>query len=201
MTTFAFSAPLRSEPYVTASLEHGDVQLRPLGAGELAIHRAVFDGLSPASRTDRFLTSVNILTAAMWQALAAVDGDRHIAWVATVDDRPVGIGRLIFVGPCTAEVAFEVVDGYQGRGVGTALLDVITTVAAARRVRRLQATVLGSNARSRHLLSKVGLTFVPSKGLLEADSLFHLVDVPRVNRPAVLRLAAEAQEGTLPRCA
>ena len=198
ITRFAFSAPLRQEPYLTVPLRHGDARLRPLLAGEVELQRRVFDGLSPSSRTNRFLTSVDRLTGSMWRALDAVDGHDHVAWLATVDGRPAGIGRYVRVAPCEAEVAFEVADDHQGLGLGTALLDVITTVAAARRIRRLQATVLGSNQRSQRLLSQVGLVLRPSDGLLEADSPYHLLDPARVDRPAVLRLTTAAYGGPLP---
>jgi RimJ/RimL family protein N-acetyltransferase len=203
MTRFAFTSPLDSTPYVTARLRDGEARLRPLLPGELAPQQAVFDGLSSASRADRFLTGVDHLTAGMWRALTAVDGHHHVAWLATVDGRPAGIGRFVRVAPCAAEIGFEVADEYQGQGLGTALLDTVTTVAAAKRIRRLQASVLGTNRRSQHLLSQIGLTLRPSDGLLEGDSLFHLLDPARVDRPAVLRLAFAAQEsrGPMPRCA
>ena len=203
MTTFAFTSPLGTTPYVTAPLRDGEARLRPLLPGELAPQRAVFDSLSLDSRTDRYLTGIGDLTASMWRALTAVDGHHHVAWLATVDGRPAGIGRFVRVEPCTAEIAFEVADEHQGRGLGTALLDTLTTVAAAKRIRRLQATALGTNHRSQHLLSRIGLTLRPSDGLLEGDSLFHLLDPARVDRPAVLRLAFAAPEshGPVPRCA
>jgi GNAT superfamily N-acetyltransferase len=192
VTPFAFSAPLRDEPYVTVPLARGEARLRPLRHGELDVQRAVFDGLSSASRTDRFLTGVDTLTSSMWQALADVDGHCHVAWLATVDGRPAGIGRFVRTAPCTADIAFEVVDDYQGLGLGTVLVDTITTVAAAMRIRRLQASVLGSNRRSQHLLSQIGLTLQPGDGFLEGESLFHLLDQARIDRPAVLRLALAA---------
>ena len=202
MTTFAFTSPLGSTPYVTVPLRGGEARLRPLLAGELAPQRAVFDRLSPASRTDRYLTGVGELTAGMWRALTAVDGHHHVAWLATVDGRPAGISRFVRVEPCTADIAFEVADEYQGRGLGMALLDTVTTVAAAKRIRRLQATALGTNRRSQRLLSRIGVTLRPSDGLLEGESLFHLLDQAVVDRPAVVRLAFEARtNGPLGRCA
>jgi len=198
MTTFAFTSPLDTTPYITAPLRDGEARLRPLLAGELAPQRAVFDGLSSASRADRYLTGVDALTAAMWRALTDVDGHHHVAWLATVDGRPAGIGRFVRVGPCTADIAFEVADEYQGRGLGTALLDTVITVAAAKRIRRLQATALGTNRRSQRLLSRIGVTLRPSGGMLEGDSLFHLLDPARVDRPAVLRLALAAPDSHRP---
>ena len=193
MPSFAFSSPLRQEPHVTASLARGEARLRPLLFGEIDAQRAVFDGLSPGSRTDRFLTPVDTPTADMWKTLTAVDGRDHVAWLATVDGRPAGVARVIRVAPCTAEVAFEVADEYQALGLGTVLLDTVTTIAAALRIRRLRATVLESNRRSRRLLSHIGVTLRPSSGILEGDSLFHLLDPAKVDRPAVLRLASDTQ--------
>jgi RimJ/RimL family protein N-acetyltransferase len=199
VTRFAFTSPLRDDAYVTACLNRGEARLRPLRHGELAPQQAVFDGLSEASRTDRFLTGVDRLTPAMWGALTDVDGHDHVAWLATVDGRPAGLARFVRVAPCTAEVAFEVADEHQGLGLGTVLLDTVTTVAAALRIRRLQASVLGTNLASQHLLAGIGLLLHPSDGILEGESLFHLIDRPRVDRPAVLRLAFAAQQpgGTL----
>jgi GNAT superfamily N-acetyltransferase len=198
---FAFSAPLRTAPYVAVPIRGGEARLRPLLPGEVDVQRQVFDGLSASSRTNRFLTSVDWLTSSMWRALDAIDGHDHVAWLASVDDRPVGIGRFVRVAPCTAEVAFEVADDHQGLGLGSALLDVVTTVAAAKRIRRLQASLLGTNVSSRRLLSQVGLLLRPSGGLLEADSPYDLLDPARVDRPAVLRLNAEAYCTALSECA
>jgi GNAT superfamily N-acetyltransferase len=202
VTTFAFTAPLGVTPFVTVPLTDGEARLRPLLHGELDPQQAVFDGLSSSSRVDRFLTGLDKLTPGMWRTLTAVDGHDHVAWLATVDGQPAGIARFVRIGPCTADVAFEVTDEHQGRGIGTALLDTVTTVAAAMRIRRLQATALGTNRRSQRLLAKIGVDLHPSDGLLEGESLFHLLDEPVVDRPAVIRLAFDARShGPLGRCA
>ena len=173
---------------VPAALRDGMAELRPLHAGEREPLRAVFAGLSPASRTDRYLTGVHHLTQAMEEALSAVDGRRHIAWLATVAGRPAGIARALHVAPATAELAFEVVDEHQGRGLGAALLDAVTTVAMMRGVRRVQATTLPSNHRSLRLFARMGLTLRASGGLLEGEAPLRLLEPPRVDRRAVLHL-------------
>ena len=117
-----------------------------------------------------------------------------MAWLASVDGRPAGIGRFVTVGPHAAEIAYEVADGFHGLGLGAVLLDTVTTVAAAAGVRRLQATVLESNLASQHLLSQVGLELRPAGDrLLEADGPYHLLDRPRVDRPSVVGLARAAR--------
>ena len=79
-------------------------------------------------------------------ALARVDGDRHVL-VAYVDGdpEPAGIARLVRDG-ASAEIAFEVVDEHQGRGIGSVLADELAAVARAAGIRELRATVCGDNA-------------------------------------------------------
>ena len=191
MSVFLFSSPLRHhDASVAVRLrDGGTAELRPLGPGEVEPLQAVFDGLSPASRNDRYLVGIPRLTGSMRTALAAVDGHRHIAWLASIGGQPAGIARAIRVAPRTAEVAFEVVDEHQGRGLGAVLLDTVTTVAAVYGIQRLQASVLPSNHRSRQLLAQVGLHLRPADGLLDADGPLRLLDPPRVDRPAIVRMA------------
>jgi GNAT superfamily N-acetyltransferase len=198
MHTFSFLSPLpRDTRYVTAPLRQGRAELRPRLRGEVGPQREVFDRLSPESRWARFLTPVTSLPAGHWRALAEVDGVDHVAWLATVEGRPAGVARYIRTGGCAAEIALEVADHQQGLGLGAVLLDTISTIAAASRLSRLQAYVASSNSRSRKLLAQIGLELRPNGDLLEADSSFHLLDPPRVDRPAVVRVAFELRNGAL----
>jgi GNAT superfamily N-acetyltransferase len=169
----------------------GTVQVRPLQDGESTPLLEVFAGLSAESRASRYLVAMPRLTGPFVRKLAATDGLVSVAWLVSVHDRPAGIGRYVRMGedPCTAEVAFEVVDEQQGRGLGTALLDTITTVAAANGVRRLRATVLPDNRASLRLLSRVGIPMSFEDGVLEGSAPLRLLDPPRVDRRAVVELA------------
>ena len=193
MTVFQFSTPI-SETGATLAvrLRDGLASLRPLGPGEEEPLTGVFAGMSPDSRASRYLTGLSRLTPAMLRTLTAVDGHDHVAWLASIEGRPVGIGRFIRTLPGTAELAFEVVDAHHGRGIGSALLDALTTLAAVSGVQHLEATVLESNKRSTRLLERVGLTFRADQGTLEGTGRLRLLDPPRVDRPAVVRLAAAA---------
>lgn len=172
----------------------GVATLRPLQSGEHAALDAVFDALSPASRYDRYLTDVPRLTPRMRAALTAVDGHAHTAWLAEVGGHPAGIGRLVRVAPGTAEIALEVTDRHQGRGLGTALLDTLLTVASATGIHRLQATVVPTNHRSLHLLSALSMTFRSGGGVLEGTAPVKLLDTPVIDRQAVARLALAARD-------
>jgi RimJ/RimL family protein N-acetyltransferase len=165
--------------------------LRPLVRGETEPLLAVFEGMSETSRTLRYLTGLPRMPRQMLTTLTDVDGDRHASWLATVGGEPAGIARYVRLPglPTTAELAFEVVDAHHGRGLGTVLLDAITTVAVARGVRRVQATLAPSNTASRRLLARIGAPARPVDGLLEADGPLQLLDPAVVDRAAVIRLA------------
>ncbi len=168
----------------------GTALLRPLRSGETEPLLDVFEQLSPGSRASRYLVGMPRLPRAMVDALTAVDGCRHLAWLATVEGRAAGISRVVSTGNGSAEVAFEVADRHHGRGLGTVLLDAVTTVAAARGVRHLEATALPGNDASVHLLRRLGLGFVATGGLLEGSGTLRLLDPARVDRGAVLALAS-----------
>ncbi len=84
---------------------------------------AVFEGLSPASRYQRFQSSRPVMSSTMLEHLTAVEAPDRMTHVARLDGRPVGLIHWIRLPDTSdAEVACEVVDAAQHRGVGKALL-------------------------------------------------------------------------------
>jgi RimJ/RimL family protein N-acetyltransferase len=78
-----------------------------------------------------------------------IDFIDHVALVAVVeeDSRPaiVGGARYIVIEPGSAEVAFAVIDQYQGQGIGTALMRHLAGIARGVGIRELTADVLPEN--------------------------------------------------------
>jgi RimJ/RimL family protein N-acetyltransferase len=177
------------------TLTAGSVSLRPLRRGETEPVQSVFDSMSPTARAQRYLTGMPRLPASWLEALADVDGDHHVAWLATVDTRSVGIARYVVVAPEVVEIALEVADEYQGLGIGTLLVDALTTAAVARGIRRVRATVLPENEPSRRLVTRIGVRLSLADGLLEGEGPLRLLDPPRVDRRAVVALAHNEQRG------
>lgn len=173
----------------------GRARLRPLGHGERDVLLAVFARMSAPSRALRYLTGLPEIPRRMLDVLTDVDGERHVAWLASVDGRPVGIARCIRLPGCptTAELAVEVVDEEHGRGIATILTDAVTTVADARGVRRIRGTVAPSNAAPMRLLLRLGARGRTAQGLYEAEGRLRLLDPPTVDRTAVLALAGPVQ--------
>jgi RimJ/RimL family protein N-acetyltransferase len=170
----------------------GSALLRPLAGGEVSVVEAVFEGLSSQSRRRRFLVPMPRLPGGHRRTLADVDGDRHVAWVALVHGVPVGLCRYVRTTADSAELAFEVVDEHQGRGIGSALVDAVTTVARHRGITWLEATVEPGNAASEALLARAGVRLVAADGLLEGRGTPRAVRWSSpVNPRAVLALAAQ----------
>jgi RimJ/RimL family protein N-acetyltransferase len=90
-----------------------------------------------------------------------VDFVNHVALVAVTEEggRPVivGGGRYIVVQPGQAEVAFAVVDQYQGQGIGAALMSHLAATARAAGLQELIADVLPDNAPMLKVFEKSGL--------------------------------------------
>jgi ribosomal protein S18 acetylase RimI-like enzyme len=96
-----------------------------------------------------------------------IDFESHVALVAQIDEdgHPIvaGSGRFIVVQPGQAELAFVVVDDYQGHGIGTILMRHLALLARDAGLKELIAEVLPENSAMLKLFRKFGFKPV-SKG-------------------------------------
>lgn len=136
----------------------GPLTIRPLRDGDTETVQALFDRLGRGSRARRFNGAKPRLSSSELAHLAKVDVSRH-ALVAYVegDPRPAGMAQLVRDADrwSHAEIAFAVADRYQGRCVGSALVELLAADARAAGVTHLTATVQGSNAAAYSLIRKV----------------------------------------------
>jgi ribosomal protein S18 acetylase RimI-like enzyme len=130
--------------------------IRPLRNGDTGTVAALFERLGSRSRDKRFCGAKPRLSDNELRALARVDADHHVlVGYLDGDPQPAGMARLVRDGSA-AEVAFEVADAHQGRGVGSTLARELAADARAAGIRELVATVCGDNPPVVSLLKRVG---------------------------------------------
>jgi GNAT superfamily N-acetyltransferase len=104
-----------------------------------------------------------------------IDFANHVALVALADEDGreviIGGGRYIVSEPGKAEIAFVVIDDYQGQGVGTLLMRHLAVIARRAGLKQLIAEVLQENAAMRKVFSKFG--FQTHRGM--DPQVMHLV--------------------------
>jgi GNAT superfamily N-acetyltransferase len=142
------------------SLRDGaQILLRPITGDDKGLLEEAFAHLGPDSRYRRFLAVHDRLTARELQYFTEVDHVHHDAIVAIDASSGHGIGVARYIAtrddPQAAEVAFTVVDEWQGRGVGSALLHALVDRARANGIRRFVATVLSENTPMLELLHEL----------------------------------------------
>jgi GNAT superfamily N-acetyltransferase len=142
------------------------VRIRPIAPSDRAALAAGFARLSPESRFRRFLSPKKELSEQDLDELTQIDHHDHEALVAleAATDEGLGVARFVRTGADRAEPAVAVADDWQGRGLGTLLIDALAERAYAEGVRTFRATVLATNARAIGLLEALGETTVTRAG-------------------------------------
>lgn len=135
------------------------VHFRPLRSAEEAPIRAVYEGLGPQSRYQRFLSPMPSLPDSLVRSLASVDHVHRLAIVA--EDREhdrdvIAMASYSAVDDETAEVAVAVLDQWQRHGLGTALVEALLAAAESRGYRRFAASLTAENVGMRKILHRVG---------------------------------------------
>ena len=96
-----------------------------------------------------------------------IDFVNHVCLVAEAieDGRPVIVGgcRYVVVEPGRAEVAFSVIDAYQKRGLGTALMRHIAAIGRKAGLKELVAEVLSDNAPMIKVFERSGLALTTKR--------------------------------------
>lgn len=146
--------------------EGGAVILVPLAPDDRHYLVEGLAELSIDSRFSRFGQGRDRLSDSEWDYLSDVDQRRHVAWAAVIDGFGVGVGRYIVVDDGSAEVAVTVLDHYQGKGVGSALLQALVAVARSDGIRQFRFEVVPSNARVREALRTLEAEVSESDGLI-----------------------------------
>jgi GNAT superfamily N-acetyltransferase len=119
-----------------------------------------FERLSPESRYRRFLASMPKLSESIVRYLTEIDHHDHEAMIALDEETGEGIGVARYVRnperPEVAEVAVTVIDDWQGRGVGTLLLEVLSARAREEGIKSFTALMLATNEEMMDVIKTLG---------------------------------------------
>jgi RimJ/RimL family protein N-acetyltransferase len=147
---------LRARDVVLA--DGGCVHVRPIRESDAPALVALHGRLSDESVYLRYFSPHARLSAKEVAHATQLDHRDREAYVALDRDTLIGIGSYERgAGDDSAEIAFEVDDAQQGRGIGTLLFETLAAVARERGIRRFVATVLPQNRRMLQLFREVGL--------------------------------------------
>lgn len=156
------------------------VRLRPILPADKALLVEGFRRLSPESRYRRFMAPIEELTDDQLRFLTEIDYVDHFAWLAVdlgTNGHPgIGVSRYVRIPeePDVAEAAVTVIDDYQGRGLGTLLLEALGAVALENGITRFRGYALEGNRAILDVLEDMGAsTAHESPGMVRVE-----VDLP-----------------------
>jgi acetyltransferase len=137
------------------------VRVRAVQPDDAAAEQAFVATLSPTSRRRRFHGAMKQLPASVLEAMTAIDFRHHVALVAEARcadgaARLVADARYVRDDRGDAEFAIAVADGWQGLGLGRALLQRLGRHARLSGVATLRGSVLADNAPMLALMRSLG---------------------------------------------
>jgi GNAT superfamily N-acetyltransferase len=170
----------QDQDVVPVTLRDGSIaEIRPIGPADQGLLIEGLQHLSPQSKFARFGSGISGLSASELRYLTDVNQVSHVAWGATIDDEPAGVGRYIVDSAAEAEIAITVVDRFQRRGLGRALFDALAASARASGIesfhfaiepwnrtvlRMLPGIEVGQDESDGMLTGRIALAEIPTSG-------------------------------------
>jgi RimJ/RimL family protein N-acetyltransferase len=175
--------------------------IRPIRPDDAPRLQAGFARLSQESIFFRFLSYMTRLADDEAYRLAHVDYDDQMALVASIqaggDEQLIGVARYATLpapGDDTAELAIVVGDEYQGRGLGTLLLERLIAYAQAHGVRKIVGSVHQSNLKMLQIL-RTKLRYEVSETYMGKGEIQVTVDISRPRADAPERKGRRRRSG------
>ena len=153
------------------------VLLRPIRPEDEPLEAELIKNLSEETKRFRFFQVIKDITHDMLVRFCNIDYDREMAIIAEYTDgngkkRNVGVGRLI-MDPTRkrGEFAVVVADDFQGKGLGTKLIDVLIEIAYEKGLETIYGVVMPENTRMIELCRKLGfdVRYTPEEVIVELN--------------------------------
>ncbi len=130
--------------------------VRPIRPDDAEGLRRFHAGQSDESIYLRFFAPLRVLSDADVHRFTHVDYTDRVALVATMREDIIGVGRYDRIDARSAEVAFNISDHYQGKGIGSVLLEHLAAIAQEQGLVRFTAEVLPQNRKMLAVFSDAG---------------------------------------------
>lgn len=164
-------------------------RLRPVSPDDADALQQMHQGQSQDSIYFRYFTYKSQLSAKELERFTVVDYVDRVAFVVLLGDELMGIGRYDRLGDSTeAEVAFNIADAHQGRGLGSILIEHLAAAGRENGLRTFTAEVLPENRKMLKVFQAAG--FETSRSF--ADGVV-VVEFP-IDPTARVRAVMEARE-------
>ena len=135
----------------------GTAHVRPIHPSDADAVQAFHVGQSQKSIYMRFFAFKSKLSSKELKRFTEVDYKDRVALVITIGGEILGIGRYDRLDdPAEAEVAFNIADAHQGRGIGSILLEHLAAAARENGIRKFSAEVLPENRKMLMVFSDAG---------------------------------------------
>ncbi|MDE2400538.1 MAG: bifunctional acetate--CoA ligase family protein/GNAT family N-acetyltransferase [Burkholderiales bacterium] len=153
----------------------GEYTVRPVHPDDAHMLQDLVQGLSSESRYFRFASAMTELPPSMLARFTLIDYDREMALVAVLKERSantdgvivetqriIGVSRYI-TNPdqSSCEFSLLVSDDFNGKGLGSRLMESITDVAREKGLSEIDGLVLSNNVTMLKLMRSLGFTVKP----------------------------------------
>jgi acyl-CoA synthetase (NDP forming)/GNAT superfamily N-acetyltransferase len=171
----------------------GVARLRPIRPDDADLLVAFYDRVSPQSKYLRFFAPYPRLSQKDVARFTQVDYVDRVAFILTVGEDMIAVGRYDRLENDQAEVAFLVEDAHQGRGIAQLLLEHLAEAARERGITGFVAEILPENRRMAQVFSDAG--YRVTRGFEDGVLLVEFPILPTDTQVGVMERREHRAEG------
>lgn len=171
----------------------GVARLRPIRPDDAERLVEFYDRVSPESKYLRFFAPYPRLSDSDVARFTQVDYVDRVAFIVTVGEQMIAVGRYDRLENDQAEVAFLVEDAHQGRGIAQLLLEHLAEAARERGITGFMAEILPQNRRMAQVFSDAG--YRVSRGIEDGVLMVEFPILPTDTQVGVMARREHRAEG------